>query len=508
MVTKKVNSDYPRRPRGASPHEESNSHSLVVDITDHPNQTLFTDPGRGDEVCWEVNRTVEDIFRVGRVSGGGSGGGLQCPLVYESHSVKDRDGRTFLKLEIKAAINNPAVLSDIITDFCEKLFTEEGLRLLDRVSYAGIFGISPRQGSVFERIWVTTFAARVLNERGRLERIGTGLTQRDSTLQVQKRWFINICYVLSIIYGPYQFGFSIAELVMNYFGVHTIWYNSNHLSFDSGSLPSWFVFWTIRITLFIDFIMVCAALFGFIYAIYFEARVRDKDLYERLEMLEWRKYCEDAVRATKEVVSCLQQRQPDPTVANPPIDYTLGTRLSTLLHLLSNVHHKTQEAANIHDQIQRKDQSLSKLLFVAAGISSTILTCSWKLTHILPDPHGRICLYTVVAGFISIGLFTASGVYVAVRAVVRRMKAGVYGDVDNKILDIWKVVQRNYSFLIWIYATNHGVPNFIAEEPAKQWGEWVEDINSNVNNALNAGFLVQLVEFSRYLGKAVQETSS
>lgn len=148
----------------------------MIDITDHPKLTLFSDPGRSNEVAWEVNRTLEDIFRIERISGGD---GLNRLLEYESHFVEERDGRKVLKLGIKAAVDDTSALSEVITEFCQKLFTEEGSMLLDRISYAGIFGISPRQGTVFERIWVRTFAVGVLKERGRLERIG--LVRKDYT---------------------------------------------------------------------------------------------------------------------------------------------------------------------------------------------------------------------------------------------------------------------------------------------------------------------------------------
>ncbi|KAF3226005.1 hypothetical protein TWF192_010579 [Orbilia oligospora] len=408
MMPKKITSNYPHWCRGASLREEPNPHSLVIDITDHPKITLFTDAaGQTNELAWEANRVLEDVFRVGRASVTGENG-WKCPLEYESHFVEDINGRKVLKLAIKATINDATAFSEIATEFCQKLFTKEAFLLLGRVSYSGVFGISPRPGTVFEGIWISSFAA------------------------------------------------------------------SND----------------------------------------FEAKIRDKELYQKLEHLDWRKQCEDTTKVADEIVRCLQQRRMgDPTNSTPSptisTDYTIGSKLYTLLHLLPQLYHQNQEISHIHDQIQRNDQSLAKLYFILTAIIASVFRWSGRLNA--TTPHSTVTTITIiVVGSISTGLFAGSGVYVAQRAEKRRR--GVIekcGDVNNRILKVWRSVQKNYSYLVWVYATNHGTPRFTTEGLEKQWSEWITDVDvADPNVILNPGFSNQIGEFGQYLADVQDEILS
>ncbi|KAF3177700.1 hypothetical protein TWF751_002391 [Orbilia oligospora] len=427
MMHTKITSNYPHWSRGASLREEPNPHSLVIDITDHPKITLFTGPaGQTNELAWEVNRALEDVFRVGRVSATGEDG-WKCPLEYESHFVEDVNGRKVLKLVIKATINDATAFPEVATEFCQKLFTKEAFPLLSRVSYSGIFGISPRPGTVFERIWISSFVASAL---------------------------INICYALSIIFAFYQFGSWTAECLINCFGIHSIWDDPYMYaySYHSRLIPPSVVIFGIRLFIAIDFIVVCASLFGPIYANDFEAKIRDKELYQKLEHLDWRKKCEDTTKVANGVVCCLQQRR-------------MG----------------------------------AKLYFIIAAIIASVFSWSGRLNATTPYSTATT-IVIIVTGIISTVLFAVSGGYVAWRAEKRRSMVEKCGDVNNRILELWRSVQRNYSYLVWVYATNHGTPRFTTEGLEKQWSEWVTDADAaDPNVILNPEFSDQMGEFGRYL---------
>ncbi|KAF3288625.1 hypothetical protein TWF970_005687 [Orbilia oligospora] len=509
MMPTKITSNYPHWSRGASLREEPNPHDLVIDITDHPKITLFTDPaGQTNELAWEVNRALEDVFRVGRASATGENG-WKCPLEYESHFVEDVNGRKVLQLAIKAAVNGATAPPEVATEFCQKLFTKEAFPLLSRVSYSGIFGISPRPGTVFESIWISSPAASALKERERLDRLG--LICNHSTPRVRGRWLINICYALSIIFTFYQFGSWTAECFINCFGIHSIWDDPYMYAYSYHSRlipPSVKIF---RMGLFnaIYLILLCGFLFGPTCANDFEAKIRDKELYQKLEHLDWRKQCEDATKVADEVVCCLQQRRMgDPTnpIPSPTIstDYTIGGKLCTLLHLLPQLYHQNQEISHIHDQIQRNDQSLAKLYFIIAAIIASVFSWFGRLNA--TAPHSTTAtIVIIVAGIISTVLFAVPGGYIAWRAEKRRSMVEKCGDVNNQILEVWRSVQRNYSYLVWVYATNHGTPRFTTEGLEKQWSEWVTDVDAaNPNVLLNPEFSDQIGEFGRYLA-AVQD---
>ncbi|KAF3196339.1 hypothetical protein TWF106_005001 [Orbilia oligospora] len=513
MMPKKITSNYPHWSRGASLREEPNPHSLVIDITDHPKITLFTDAaGQTNELAWEVNRVLEDVFRVGRASVTGENG-WKCPLEHESHFVEDINGRKVLKLAIKATVNDATAFSEIATEFCQKLFTKEAFLLLGRVSYSGVFGISPRPGTVFEGIWISSFAASVLKERERLDRLG--LIYKDSIFRVWGRWLINICYALSVIFTFYQFSSWTAECIIHFFGIHSIW-NDPYMyaySYHSRSIPPSVM--TFRTGLFfaIYLIVICAFL-GPVYANDFEAKIRDKELYRKLENLDWRKQCEDTTKVADEIVRCLQQRRMgDPTNSTPSptisTDYTIGSKLCTLLHLLPQLYHQNQEISHIHDQIQRNDQSLAKLYFILTAITASVFRWSGRLNATTPHSTAT-AIAIVVVGSISTGLFAGSGVYVAQRAEKRRR--GVIekcGDVNNRILKVWRSVQKNYSYLVWVYATNHGTPRFTTEGLEKQWSEWITDVDvADPNVILNPGFSNQIGEFGQYLADVQDEILS
>ncbi|RVD84646.1 uncharacterized protein DFL_006384 [Arthrobotrys flagrans] len=365
---------------------------------------------------------------------------------------------TILKLGIKAAVDDTSALSEVITEFCQKLFTEEGSMLLDRISI------------------------------------------------IRGRCLMKISYSLSIIFTFYHLGSWSVESLINSFGIRGLWNDPYLYYYRSRSISPAFVFFGIRILISIDCFMVCAALFGSIYANDFEAKIRDEELYQELAglQLEWRKKCEDTVRVADEVVSCHQQRRlgldpanpiPSPT---PSIDYTIGNKLSTLLRLLSQLQNTNKEITHIHSQIQRNDQSLAELYFILAAITTGILSWSWKLNAIMPNSSITTCI-TVVAGIFSTVLFAVSGVYVAWRVERRRRVVEKCGDVSNQIIEVLKSAQRNHSFLVWVYATNHGTPRFTTEDSGEQWGEWVEGVNVDVNEALNNGVSDQLGGLSHYL---------
>ncbi|KAF3084504.1 hypothetical protein TWF706_000724 [Orbilia oligospora] len=486
MMHTKITSNYPHRSRGASLREEPNPHSLVIDITDHPKITLFTDPaGQTNELAWEVNRALEDVF--------GWGGYLQ--LARTGGSVR---------WIIKATVNDATAFSEVATEFCQKLFTKEAFPLLSRVSYSGIFGISPRPGTVFERIWISSFVASALKERERLDQLG--LIYNVSISRVRGRWLINICYALSIIFAFYQFGSWTAECLINCFGIHSIWDDPYMYaySYHSRLIPPSVVIFGIRLFIAIDFIVVCASLFGPIYANDFEAKIRDKELYQKLEHLDWRKQCEDTTKVANGVVCCLQQRRMgDPANPTPSTtistDYTIGSKLRTLLHLLPQLYNQSQEISYIHDQIQRNDQSLAKLYFIIAAIIASVFSWSGRLNT--TTPHSTTTtIVIIVAGIISTGLFAVSGGYVAWRAEKRRSMVEKCGDVNNRILEVWRSVQRNYSYLVWVYATNHGTPRLTAEGLEKQWSGCVTDASAaDPNVILNPEFSDQMGEFGRYL---------
>ncbi|KAF3243302.1 hypothetical protein TWF128_010277 [Orbilia oligospora] len=398
MMHTKITSNYPHWSRGASLREEPNPHSLVIDITDHPKITLFTGPaGQTNELAWEVNRALEDVFRVGRVSATGEDG-CKCPLEYESHFVEDVNGRKVLKLVIKATVNDATAFPEVATEFCQKLFTKEAFPLLSRVSYSGIFGISPRPGTVFERIWISSFVASAL---------------------------INICYALSIIFAFYQFGSWTAECLINCFGIHSIWDDPYMYaySYHSRLIPPSVVIFGIRLFIAIDFIVVCASLFGPIYANDFEAKIRDKELYQKLEHLDWRKKCEDTTKVANGVVCCLQQRR-------------------------------------------------------MGAIIASVFSWSGRLNATTPYSTATT-IVIIVTGIISTVLFAVSGGYVAWRAEKRRSMVEKCGDVNNRILELWR---------------------FTTEGLEKQWSEWVTDADAaDPNVILNPEFSDQMGEFGRYL---------
>ncbi|KAK6532767.1 hypothetical protein TWF281_006944 [Arthrobotrys megalospora] len=167
----------------ATPYPSSEPYHLNIDVTHYPEPTIFTDPTRKNELTCSLNRSIKDIFQIGKT---GTGHGFDCPLEYGSHAVEENGSKRVLKLALKVSTQEARGFPEVAVEFCNKVFTKEGFMSLDRYSYTGVFGVSPQPGTIFERIWVTAFASSVLRDREKLEKFPPA--KKDSTFQVIARW--------------------------------------------------------------------------------------------------------------------------------------------------------------------------------------------------------------------------------------------------------------------------------------------------------------------------------
>ncbi|KAK6532766.1 hypothetical protein TWF281_006943 [Arthrobotrys megalospora] len=186
-----------------------------------------------------------------------------------------------------------------------------------------------------------------------------------------------------------------------------------------------------------------------------EAKIRHRGLYNQLEVLDWKQESEGAFNVTDEVVSLLMEHQLPPKRAtdqstvpelNPSTDRNTGVRLFNLIQQFPELYETNEQISKVYDQIRSNDESLAKVYFLLAALHAGLFGWSWEL-NIPPPGYTATTFFTAVAGGVSVGLYTACGVYIASRVEKLRRQVEQFGDVNNRTLEIWKGAQEAYSHL-------------------------------------------------------------